>query len=453
MNEENRISFIKFHFEKFSQVLSEQAQSGLELVERMNHSIEKINAEDDINSFNVRFNYTYVNHTRIPKEEFINYDIYRRNLEKVMAANSLALENSSDASTEQGSVNQPEDREKLIDNFFKEIRTREDEISIEDLGMLMENLYNNMPFCKLLIDRFLIVYKSCLSVNIPNYQNFHHLGNILLTMINSLDVKSEYFEMNFAIIYISEKTHYINPDNNINKIYLCSVISKNKFLADKVYWINLIEIKINSMTENRLNKEYNKDKNKIENNIFSMTKMKNMLTGKKQDLREIVPPHIYEFVKTSEATSVLREYIPHFANFNIDVSMAIDIIVDLSVKYSFHKDKVSYFISILNSNLFTIKNKSLSEKIDIEKIFFNKEYKKYQKLIDPIITTFAFSMKYLPTQDCLNTLLLNKTYNRKLVKILYKNLLFKYNSMDMMTRLLFWKNILRIVNYVYLEST
>ena len=34
------------------------------------------------------FNYRYKNNERIPKEEFLNYDIYRRNLEKILGTSN-----------------------------------------------------------------------------------------------------------------------------------------------------------------------------------------------------------------------------------------------------------------------------------------------------------------------------------------------------------------------------
>ena len=450
LNEENRISFVKFHFEKFSKIMQESADLTIELVNKMNNSIFEIKAEDDLKLFDERFNFLYKRNERIPREDFINYDIYRRNLEKILYSSQAPSDREIDETTDLTDISFNDDKEKLIDNFFKDIRSKQDEVSIDDLGNIMENLYNNLPFSKTLIDRFLVVYKNTLSINIPNYQNFYHLSNIMLSVINNIDMNNDYFEMNFAIIYISEKTNYINPDNKMNKIYLCSLIYKNKQLTNKSYWLKLIEIKINSMTNQKVAREY---KNKEENNnknydsYFSLNKVKNLFiqSNKKIDTKETVPQHVYDNIRNNEVVSALREYIPHFANFNLDVSIAIDIIVDLSLKYNFSKDKVSFFISLLNSNLFTIKNKSLCKNVDINKIFFNRAFKKYLSLNDHVLTTMAFSFKYLNSNDHINILLLNKTYNKKLMKILYKNILYKYHNMDTKFRLQLWSNILKIV--------
>lgn len=87
-NEENRISFVKFHFEKFGKILEEFNHSSTEISGRLNNSLIEIKPEDDMKDFEDRFNYRYKNNERIPKEEFLNYDIYRRNIEKILGNNS-----------------------------------------------------------------------------------------------------------------------------------------------------------------------------------------------------------------------------------------------------------------------------------------------------------------------------------------------------------------------------
>lgn len=94
LTEENRISFVKFHFEKFGKIFEEFNSSSNDLSNRLTNSIVEINAENDMKDFEDRFNYRYKNNERIPKEEFLNYDIYRRNLEKILgSANSSPFSN------------------------------------------------------------------------------------------------------------------------------------------------------------------------------------------------------------------------------------------------------------------------------------------------------------------------------------------------------------------------
>lgn len=87
LNEENRISFLKYHFEKFGKYFEEfnKLSQGVSL-RFLNYSNE-INLEEDIKEFDEKFNYRFKNHERIPREEFLNYDIYRKNLEKMFNSN------------------------------------------------------------------------------------------------------------------------------------------------------------------------------------------------------------------------------------------------------------------------------------------------------------------------------------------------------------------------------
>lgn len=88
LNEENKISFLKFHFEKFSKNLEEFNLCSFDLTNRLNNSFVEININDDLNNFDSKFNYRYKNNDRFPKEEFLNYDNYRKNLDKIVENNS-----------------------------------------------------------------------------------------------------------------------------------------------------------------------------------------------------------------------------------------------------------------------------------------------------------------------------------------------------------------------------
>jgi len=95
LNEENRISFVKFHFEKFGKIMEEFNLSSFELSNRLNNSFVEINSDEDLRDFDEKFNFKYKNNERIPKEEFLNYDIYRKNLEKILGVNSPSPQSNS----------------------------------------------------------------------------------------------------------------------------------------------------------------------------------------------------------------------------------------------------------------------------------------------------------------------------------------------------------------------
>jgi hypothetical protein len=178
--------------------------------------------------------------------------------------------------------------------------------------------------------------------------------------------------------------------------------------------------------------------------------MKNLFNNnnlKRNNSHHEIPPNVLDNIKKSEATNVLKEYISHFAYYNIDVSMSIDIIVDFSTKYDLEKEKVSLFISLLNSNLFSIRTKKLIPPIDINNLYFSREFRKYNIFNDNTTSIITYSMKYLKGQEHIDILLLNKSYAKRLTRILYKNLLRKYHYMGNKNRLKIWGIILKIVKF------
>ena len=169
---------------------------------------------------------------------------------------------------------------------------------------------------------------------------------------------------------------------------------------------------------------------------------------KNQIIQDTIPPLIFDKICSHETLSVVNEFIPHFANFNFDVSEAIDIIVELSSKYNFQKEKISYFVTKLNSNIFTIKNK-LNMKPQLNKGYNNT---KINKFYDSKFNSINLSLPFVPRCDYVSLMLANKNYFSKFSRILYKNVLLKTKDLPMKIRLQIWKNILNVVcNCVNLE--
>jgi hypothetical protein len=498
-NEEARENFLKFHFEKFTVIMEEFSVSLLEMVNRMSNDVHRIKIEDDMKIVDEKLNFLYKSNERIRKEEFLNYEIYRRNLEKMLTGvNSIGSNVSSNVNSFTTMSNDEESNNSITINnitvptfytnsktgteievdeftrFFLKLKNSDCDVTSDEVTKLLTKLEDNLIYSKNFIDKILVHYKSNVFVDFLNCKNLHHFASILLTITKNTQNKKELFEMNFAIIYISGKTFYINPDNNFNKLYLCNILSKNKIYSERKFWMDLINIKINSLIENKINQEI--QKREKENSLSSgyqahygsneltsprkgfMTigsKLKNIfsqsiINENKKVESSMIQSHLYEQIKSDEATNVVKEYIVHFSNFNYDVSEAIDIIVEMSNVYNYEKEKVSYFISLLNSNYFTVKNKPLEEvkPSNYEQLFFSKDFKSYQKLNDNLISTVVSSMKYLPIKDYASILTLNKNFHKKLKKIVYKNILFKYHHMDNDTRLKIWRSLLNVVKNI-----
>ena len=73
-----------------------------------------------------------------------------------------------------------------------------------------------------------------------------HIAHIFLNISINIDsTNNPFYDLNFAIIYISERTYFLDEKTE-NKFYLCSLLSKNKLYSRKSFWFDLIELKFNN---------------------------------------------------------------------------------------------------------------------------------------------------------------------------------------------------------------
>jgi len=442
------------------------------------------------------------------------------------------------------------------------LRTSENELARDDIGKFLNLLNDNIPHSQNVIDRMLVYYKNNFFTQINNYNNFNHFAGLLNTILFNIDRKIEYFDINFAIIYIAEKTFYKNKDNSYNKIYLSSLLSKNKIFNERKFWVDLIELKLNSVVENKLPTEIRKKENELidiqnklkqqqsiqnelnveeeknnfnsnvnqekinknsnsiistENNTFYNinsndnninnnsssprekrknsnslmnmfgNKVKNFFSAsgnsginsntnsemnkslsyslntdarkidKLNDTMGINKDQIIESLKKRESAIIMKQFLTHFCNYNFDVAEANDLIIEFSLKYKYKQEKINLFISMLNSNMFTIKNKSNKiSLIDYKRSGSEKNFKKYLNLNDNKLIILASSLKYTSLTDYPNIMLINKNYNKKISKIIFSNVLLNYHNTQINNslqkseyqkniRLGIWKKALNIV--------
>jgi hypothetical protein len=328
------------------------------------------------------------------------------------------------------------------------------EIEVELMSKIMDNLYDNNYFAKCFIDNILRDNRKFPFIQFNNILNLQHFANIFNTISLHLDDKrNENFELNFAIIYIAERTLCVKECGD--KIYLCAVLSKNKLYSTKKYWTDLMELKLTKRVEElmiRLESKVNDNSENFVNSfglklkgIFSKDEevgkenIINLLFSRTNKIKSIFdkfPQNKKSFcdkILINELCSIIKEFIPHFANFSYEISEAIDLIVEISTKYKLRKEKISYFVTFLNSSYFTIKNNIKSKK--------NRKQKKNSEVL---ISNLLLATSYLDDTDILNVLRLNKNIKSKLSKKFYKMLLLKDN-LTLRRRIEIWKSILDIV--------
>jgi len=123
---------------------------------------------------------------------------------------------------------------------------------VTDTAKLMELIFDsNMNTSKTFIDKILIKERKNIAIQFLNYFNFQDFANILITIsLNNDSVKRQFFDLNFAVIFIAERT-YIMKDNI--KVYLCMLLSKNNLFSSRGFWVDLIERKVSKLLLESLN--------------------------------------------------------------------------------------------------------------------------------------------------------------------------------------------------------
>lgn len=143
----------------------------------------------------------------------------------------------------------------LCDSFLLQIFLDE-EVDTDLIGKIMDAFDNNKNFYKMFIDNILNEKKEKKNIFyiFSNYQNMHHLAHIFLNISINIDsTNNPFYDLNFAIIYISERTYFLDEKTEY-KFYLCSLLSKNKLYSRKSFWFDLIELKLVRRIEDNIKK-------------------------------------------------------------------------------------------------------------------------------------------------------------------------------------------------------
>ena len=435
------------------------------LINNLEKIPENIKINRDIIIYDEKFYFFNENKKRFLLEQFLDFKKFKRNLtekENTMNKNNREEEIKNDIINKVFNLGKndnsfiEDDIEAKADSLFLDyLLFNKDQIKDKDyedsFKKLKQKGNNIIRFMSVLIT----FYKSNENMNIPNHENFIHLSNILDYILSACVQNENIFDICFMIIYVAEKTLYVDQNNIFKKQYLCEVLSKNPNFKETKFWMNLIDRKIKITTNRKVKQEIEKKEYKDkeeEKPSGMMSGFKNyFFSNKKKDNQklenEILSIQLYEEKLPIYAVEILEEYIHHFSSFNFDRKLYSSLIVDSSSLYKFNYKYVTYFLAKLNSNLYSIKNKILTknDKIDelnYDKLFFNTDKKHFKKILDIKIRGLVYSLKFIDLKELPKVLSLNKAYNEALLKIVYKNILIKYHNMDLKTHIEIWKIIL-----------
>ena len=468
----NRINFTMNLIEKYYKIINEKLTEENEFVLKVSKINKDVDDKKDIEKYEKAFNFIKDNKKRFSNEQFLNYEIFKKNLDK--KHDSLSINNQLLNSDNKDSkilgffettsfdsfeikklraqnlmVQKNTKCEDLIEKILKtkEILSKEEYDYI--LKFIDSNAQNERYFMKIVSN----YYEDNMFLKLQCMENLEHFSNILILILNNSKKKNkkENFDLAFIVIYISEKTIYFNPDNIFNKCYLCKLLSKSN-IFNREFWSELINNKIEKVAKVKVNVELEKNEkeNKVGNTgmLFHVKNIKNIfnkakIQENKKIENEILYGQIYEEKLPTFAVEVLEDFIKHFTNFNFDINESMQLIAEFSLKYKFDNAFVTYFMAELNSNMFTISKKldEIEKQVDYTSLYFNKKMQ-LKKIKDIKFKSIIYAMKYIDLKEMIPILTLNKFSSENISRILYKNVLLKYHNMEVKTHVNIWKILL-----------
>ena len=470
-NEEKRINFLSFYLEKFIAILNEQKISfdnmlnGLKEKEELNLNNKKnsltVKLNEDIHLYQEKFNFLYKPGLRIPNEEIVLYDIYRRNIEAIINNNKKFNYNNLTVMT----LDENENNNSLLfeynQRFFEFDKSSETMTLDQNDSIIIKNIFDTKPinfnlklfslfenklkndsnFATTIIDKMLREhFLQQLNYQFKVKDNFDRLVQILIDITYNKDI-SDYsnksFEINFAIIYMAERVFY--EDEKKNRKYACSILAeKCHIFGGKYFWENLIDFKINSIIKKLTDKELkeeskSKPKEKEKSNPLDKVKgavkaVKFLVDSKlvgisKKKTNEIMKKKEKE-VRYTILIPLIKEFVSHFPNFNLDMPISNDIIMDISTKYNLDRSEMIFLITFINSNMYSIRNNHLAKKKK-SKYIMNKisdiNNLKQRHLLLILNSCFMF----LKPKDYLNLITVNKFHHKIAEKTIFKYLFLK----------------------------
>jgi hypothetical protein len=342
---------------------------------------------------------------------------------------------------------------KLINELLGEEEVPKTKIAqlIELFQYQKENENNEKNFLDVLVE------KNKTSLKFQNLKNLE----LLSTPISYITLKQNSifdgnFELNFKIVFIAERCFYQNKINN-NKVYLSAILSKNKYYRTKLFWRNILELKLVKKLEDHISRMKNEtfkglfsklggkiglsnnNNNNIshKNSFLAQTRIFPLIKNYNNIEANRLP--ILDKMATNEMFTILKTSIPNFSNFNFPSIPSLDLISKLSQEYKMSNDQINYFVIYYKVSNHTIRQllpheTTLGEQDNNEKNINIKVRN---------ITILSYIIPFLDYKDYNNLLFISKYYNKKIKKKIYKYVL-KQKSTTMKTRLYIWSNLLKI---------
>ena len=465
----NKMSFVQ-------KVLKEINQTHLNFVNEFNETIKKVdsfqgnlNIKRDARSFKLDYDF-YVKkdnsktERRFVLEEFLDYDYVIANNESSnnkLSSNIINNKDNDDNEYNRIKTILQLGESKLVDFFYlndkgKKINqiiinllNEENKIENVDFLEIINYIENNEENCKSFMD--LLVTHFCQNefIIIKNEDNFQNIIKILVIILNNSFDKKDIFDICFLIMFVAEKGIYFSKDDTQISSSIFKILSKQSIFNSINFWKDLINARIDMVAKIDIRKEFEKRRKNINNNTNGFFG-KLFKGGKKEENEnienEILQSQILKEKRNKYFTIVFYDYIKHFSNFNfLRAEELLDSFLD---NYNLDQQTINFFKKIIKSNTLCKNEKqtNVNQKNKDDKIFNFKSNKQFRTITDKSLKSIMFSLKYLDKSEYTSILCLNKNFNKKILKMIYKNLLLnkeQNKKIDLKKHLEIWKIILK----------
>ena len=460
--EQSRISFIKASFDKYKRFWNNYSK----IINEYTDTIGILFSDDICNKIqqeNIKEISKFTGNTKqlilSSKQDYMSYNEFceKSDPKKKDKNNLIPINFNFNKNAKVENLDNEQEKNIFYNKLINELLGEEEVPKIKIVHLIelfqyqKENENNEKNFLDVLVE------KNKTSLKFQNLKNLE----LLSTPISYITLKQNSifdgnFELNFKIIFIAERCFYQNKINN-NKVYLSAILSKNKYYRTKLFWRNILELKLVKKLEDHISRMKNEvfkglfsklggkiglsnnNNNNIshKNSFLAQTRIFPLIKNYNSIEANRLP--ILDKMATNEMFTILKTSIPNFSNFNFPSIPSLDLISKLSQEYKMSNDQINYFVIYYKVSNHTIRQllpheTTLSEQDNNEKNINIKVRN---------ITILSYIIPFLDYKDYNNLLFISKYYNKKIKKKIYKYVL-KQKSTSMKTRLYIWSNLLKI---------
>ena len=416
-NEKERLDFIIVQYEIFLKLLTSLKDSFIAVTSDLQKGLSLFDIKQDMNTFDEKFNLINNDTERIIKEEYLNFDVYYDFVNsKINKKYNIMCDNDlrkyKKVSFEKTNDILDKSEQNIINNIFNNI------------PLMKKNKESRMLFCKFrekinknenvalkILNDYVCVYKNL------NYYSFNHTQKMMLFvyLLKHISQYKKIFQQPCSlflnIMDIAEKTFC--KYSTTGKCYISDILAYlyGYYFQNKKLWLRLLYFKIHTELDKKT-KVYIKE-NKNENNLIANSNQSEHILFSQEEYNKY-----YKKAKQNELFKIVESFIPHFANFNVEINICREVLQKISNEYKFNSSQIACLIALIIRNANKTKNNIFITKRKTQK---NKALTQYQFIFYSVIT-------YFPENEWSVLFYLNKiSYNRLFSsKVVIKNFKIRY---------------------------